>query len=455
MEAVLKRPAWPPERMGFGGFGNWLICWLLLPNLPYALLWLVGGPPRGAEIILTGCVGVALHRAPFALKFAAFTALLAYSAAAFTAGLFNLKLTSLADSIRFAGEMQPAASPQYVLGALAMAATLVAAWWLLRRPTTIGRPMLLVAAVALTIGLGIADRQVALAHGGSYARTATAGAPFASAVQLSGFGAPAHSKRHLLLVMVESMGQPTDAALRERLVSIWARPELRARYDVTSGSTPFYGSTTSGEMRELCGRWGDYHEVLERADPSCLPAKLQARGYRAQAWHSFTGAFFERTRWYPHVGFSKLRFGEEMRAQGAAACPGVFPGACDDQVPAQIADALQQSDGPQFLYWLTVNSHLPLLENEALGTTGCDAFDPALQRELPMTCRLLQLFDRSGRALAREIVAEDFPATDILIVGDHLPPFIDRRHRQQFEPDRVPWILLRAKTPPRPGFDAD
>ena len=34
------------------------------------------------------------------------------------------------------------------------------------------------------------------------------------------------------------------------------------------------------------------------------------------------------------------------------------------------------------------------------------------------------------RRWSREITAPDFPPTDILIVGDHMPPYFDRHHRQ-------------------------
>ena len=51
-----------------------------------------------------------------------------------------------------------------------------------------------------------------------------------------------------------------------------------------------------------------------------------------------------------------------------------------------------------------------------------------------------------GRPALLEIfTAADFPDADILIVGDNVPPFFHRFHRNQFEPDRVPWILLRPK----------
>jgi phosphoglycerol transferase MdoB-like AlkP superfamily enzyme len=126
----------------------------------------------------------------------------------------------------------------------------------------------------------------------------------------------------------------------------------------------------------------------------------------------------------------------------------VFAGACDRDVPAQLASTLKGAQKPQFLYWLTVNSHLPVVRDKSLGTEECASFDRKLDAEFPMTCRLLSLFDQTGQSLAREITATDFPASDILIVGDHIPPFFDRHHRQEFAPDRVPWVLLRPKAEP-------
>ena len=150
-----------------------------------------------------------------------------------------------------------------------------------------------------------------------------------------------------------------------------------------------------------------------------------------------------------------MRFGPELIAAGAETCPGVFVGACDRDIPRQIGAALREAREPRFLYWLTVNSHLPVLRNDRLQTENCAAFDARLDRDYPMVCRLLQLFDQTAGALAGEITAPGFPDTDILIVGDHLPPFFDRHHRDQFAPDRVPWILLRPKArTPRPEISA-
>jgi hypothetical protein len=446
MATILPHIAVAEDRAGNAqGLRNWFLCWILLPNIGYWGLWIVGGPPRSLPVLIGGLAGIIAHRAPFAIRFALFLAVMVFSALTFISSLFNLSLRSLVHAMRFASELNPVASLEYLVCAIAVLATAAAAWWLLRRPSVLHKPLHIVASVAVSCGAMYVDMAMAARNGGHYHRMPEAGAPFASAVQDSGLDRIATGERHVMMVVVESMGQPVDPRVRQQLVDIWARPEIRARYEVSSGQTLFYGSTTNGEMRELCGRWAEYDEVMTRRDAGCLPARLAARGYHSQAWHSFEGSFFERTSWYPNVGFNEMRFGPELVGAGAEVCPGVFPGACDRDIPRQIGRTLREARSPQFLYWLTVNSHLPVIRDEQLGTEDCRRFDRRLAEEYPMTCRLLQLFDQTGRALAAEITAEGFPATDILIVGDHIPPFFDRHHRSQFAPDSVPWILLRPK----------
>jgi len=41
------------------------------------------------------------------------------------------------------------------------------------------------------------------------------------------------------------------------------------------------------------------------------------------------------------------------------------------------------------------------------------------------------------------MTADDFPPTDFLIVGDHMPPFTHQASRLQFDAENVPWVLLR------------
>jgi phosphoglycerol transferase MdoB-like AlkP superfamily enzyme len=247
-----------------------------------------------------------------------------------------------------------------------------------------------------------------------------------------------------MIVMVEAMGEPTDPMLRNRFDRIWQRRELADRFDVTHGKTAFYGSTTSGEMRELCQRWGDYDEITG-PDTSCLPALLEKRGYQTTSYHAFTSDFFDRDRWYPLIGFQNRAFGQELLDQGASYCPNVFPGACDRDIPAIIAKQLKQAHGPQFVYWLTLNSHLPIVENHELGTENCSSVGSQRDADFPMICRLFAIWGSTADALVKVVKQPDFPPTHILIVGDHMPPFTHQKSRLQFDPAHVPWVLLRFK----------
>ena len=62
-----------------------------------------------------------------------------------------------------------------------------------------------------------------------------------------------------------------------------------------------------------------------------------------------------------------------------------------------------------------------------------------------MICRQFAIWDGIDAALVAEITAPDFPPTDILVVGDHMPPFTQQKSRLLFDPANVPWFLLRYR----------
>jgi hypothetical protein len=316
---------------------------------------------------------------------------------------------------------------------------------LLRRPQKFEAPLQIVLAGGILFALCAADLWATAGTRGSYRRAPAADAPFSSAVAQTRFDSLASDGNHLLVVMVEAMGLPRDPALQTKLVQRWRQGDIGRLYDVETGSTPFWGSTTNGEMRELCGRWDNYHELVERADRSCLPARLAAQGYRTTAIHGFKDEFFLRTSWYPNVGFTDMLFRESLLGAGADKCGGVFPGACDRDVPAQIGARLKAAKGKEFVYWLTLNSHIPVPKSANLGTQDCARFDPKLAGEHAMICRLFSLWADVDRELARMLLDPSLPPTDVLLVGDHAPPFFDRGQRSQFDGERVPWILLKHK----------
>jgi hypothetical protein len=94
---------------------------------------------------------------------------------------------------------------------------------------------------------------------------------------------------------------------------------------------------------------------------------------------------------------------------------------------------------------LTLNSHLPVPPGLNLDVDNCERVSPVLARDFPQICRQFTIYHDIDIALIKEITAKDFPESDILLVGDHMPPYFDRHHRTQFDPEHVPWLYLRHK----------
>lgn len=424
---------------------RWLTVWILLANVGFAMMYLIGSPPRFTEIMLFAIVGLVVRNRTYAVQCFGFVAAMAYSLLSFVAGLFNLSLRSLASSVEFFAELNICQSSEY-LAALTVVLGLVAAALILMRRSTnfVSSKATFVSLTSLALMVTV---DVFFSYGmrGHYNRDAAEGAPFSSAIQqVDVIPTSGQLERNLLVVMVESLGVPVENAEMDRLLFLRFRdPAVRSRFEVSSGTTTYFSSTTAAEIRELCGRWGDYSDLVSSTDNSCLPARLAAQGVETSAYHSFDGEFFDRASWYPNIGFDNMFFREELVQGGSERCGGVFPGVCDRDVPSQLAARLRTGSKPQFVYWLTVNSHLPVPPGNNLDVDDCAHLSASLSEEFPMICRQFAIWDAVDAALVREILAPDFPPTDILIVGDHMPPYFDRHNRLQFAPDRVPWLLLK------------
>ncbi len=434
-------------------FGNWALIWIALANLPFMAMWFVGAPPRYMEIAIAGFTGLIVKRMPRPIQWIAFTAVMAFSILSFVAGLFNLSMNSLIYSLQFFTEIKPSNSIEYIGAGVVIVGILIATWFLLKRDTNFTKPLHILLGGVLIFALVGADVSMGQGMRGHYFRAAPAGADFESAAGKTGFASRADGKRHLVLIMVESLGVPNDnQAMSDKLFAYYNNSAIKDRYDISQGTSLYYNSTTSGEFREMCGQWGDYYELLDAGDAAklnCLPAMLAKKGYATQAMHSFVGDFFKRSTWYANIGFESREFWPELQKRGAEWCGGVFAGACDRQVPKLLAENLKNAEQPTFLYWLTLNAHLPVPTGLNLNAENCDRVSTELDKEFPMICRQFAIFDDIDKALVSEITASDFPEADILLVGDHMPPYFDRHHRSQFDPERVPWLYLKAK--PRTG----
>lgn len=257
---------------------------------------------------------------------------------------------------------------------------------------------------------------------------------------------------NVVQVLVESWGLATDPSLRESLVKPYLQHDIAAKYDVRLGTVPFYGPTIAGEARELCdSAFGFQILTASAADlQSCLPSRLDALGYNTLGVHGMDSKMFNREMWYHTIGFRERWFHQQFITQGLPDCPGAFIGSCDSAVAAWIGRRLEEdSAGPSFVHWMTLNSHLPVPLPSSLSDSAPCTATAALKRYAPL-CSWYQLIANLNQSVVQLALRPLNRPTVFVIVGDHAPPFADTVLRDGFSATQVPYVVLlpRSISPP-------
>ena len=127
-------------------------------------------------------------------------------------------------------------------------------------------------------------------------------------------------------------------------------------------------------------------------------------------------------------------------------CVGPFTGICDANIAAWMSQRLA-TDGssPDFLYWVTLNSHLPVPVPPPLKDGASCTFSASLA-ESSSLCSWYQLVANVHHSAADLALGKENRPTVFVIVGDHAPPFSETGLRGGFSPDSVPYILLTPRS---------
>jgi hypothetical protein len=426
---------------------------LLLPNVLSlgALIGGIGAPPRSAAIFGYATIAVVARIAPPLVTIALYVVTAIYDAVSTLALLFNLAPSEIGLALHLTSELNLFSSPLYVALTAGLVSVVGANVTVLMRKRDLlcrGNPSVMMGCALLFAAVDfLANTSPHYQFGTLYA----AGKPMESAAESSGFRAVALSGKspRVLLVVVEALGHFADPARQAILLAPFGDPDLRKRYDVTSGSTTYYGSTTAAEMRELCNTREPYQALLEGKTLTCLPADMAQRGYRTISMHNFTGAFFDRVSWYPKIGFEQRLFAPDLTAGLRRVCGGPFRGPCDADVVPVIARELRAA-APTFFYWMTLSTHVPIAPHEGTPVLGChNGGGPIGHVEV---CDMTEMWIDLWNAIVR--MTAEIPPTEILLVGDHAPPLWSKAGRALFTPGKVTWVRLtpRADAPQVSGL---
>jgi hypothetical protein len=251
--------------------------------------------------------------------------------------------------------------------------------------------------------------------------------------------------QNVVLVVVESLGVFKDGEVMDRLMSPLLGPKVQDRYQVSRRQVPFAGSTTTAEFRELCGVAMSYYSEIDESElKQCLPWSFQRLGFRTIAMHGFSRNMFARSEWYPLVGFEEMLFAEDMFSSGySATCGGAFRGICETEVARLLRDKIGlPSEGERrFVYWLTLNSHLPVAE-ETVKDVEFDCGDLAVLYSYEDVCLLTKVQYRALSTVAELASDPSLAATHFIVVGDHSPRFFGQAKRDLYVEGKVPVVEL-------------
>lgn len=417
---------------------------VVLPNLVFLAAMPFYVAIRTISPFLYVLAGTAAHFLPVWAAYPVFglAALLDIALVAMVA--FHLPVGDALDTLGFLATIDVAASAFYVALILTMVGMALLTAWLFNRfraDVTLASPTAVAFAALAVVGLDVVVNQPFM----------DAQPPFDSAVLQNDLTAEtiAASGHNLLFVVVEGLGAFADPQDRALLSQILQKETLGGRYQLTSGTTRYSGSTTGAAARELCGHWGSWRDFLGDQPIDCLPRRLSEKGLRTLAFHGYSREMFLRYHWYPQIGFQHSTFMEDMAAEipspTPSRCGTVFKGLCDTEIAGVLDTALKADpDKQKFVYFLTLNTHIPY-EPSASDRLGCATMAPAIGNRT--VCELTNLWSDLFRSLAAIARDPDLPPTDILIVGDHQTPLWERAARRHFKPGLVDWYLLRSTSP--------
>lgn len=420
---------------------------LLVPNAVFllAVVFGFGTPPRTAAIIAYFVIALVARQLPLPLIISFYFAVLAYDVISTVSLLFGLPFYEIATALKFATEVSFFASPLYSVLAIALMATSGLSLWLLAQmrhlqKTTNLAPLLTGLALFAVLDLSVNTSPYYL-FGSAYGSMHE----FESAVTASGFDAEIQSTEghNIIIVMVEGMGAFINPDHQKLLLAPFNDPATRKRYQLSTGTVYYFGSTTAAEMRELCQTGDNYTTFLSDRSSHCLPVLLADAGYETTAIHGYSGQMFDRIKWYPNIGFQRMIFRNELIKDKPRVCGMTFKGACDTDIGERVAIMAKGFEPPQFLYWLTLNTHVPILLGEGRTRFNClETGGPFGHTEV---CNLTEMWlDVLDRVAALAMV-NNLPPTEILIIGDHAPPLWSRQGRSLFEPGKVTWVRLSTR----------
>jgi hypothetical protein len=246
------------------------------------------------------------------------------------------------------------------------------------------------------------------------------------------------------LVLVESWGLFTNNELMREVMQPLNNLSKDNKYTVNVGSNRYKYLTQAGEFRELTGYVFHYYQVKDSwVKENSLLMKKQQQGYHVIGVHGNTSMFYRRNMIWPVLGVQDMYFLEEFSKLGMPLCGHkTFRGVCDTAINTWLFNTMkQQPERKEFYYWVTLTTHLPLVE---VYDEGYRKFAEKFKGQ-GITEKIMQLAYQQKMLfvdLAGKLSKPGTPKAHILLVGDHAPPVIDPIERSLYNEQLIPYVEL-------------
>ncbi len=246
--------------------------------------------------------------------------------------------------------------------------------------------------------------------------------------------------KKVLLVVSESWGDPKASVQEALLAPLFKRAQKFVSFEW--GSLGFQGITVQAEIRELCNVHLAGARVKSAYDdlPVCLPELYRDKGFYAVAMHGAVGTMYERSYWYPEIGFEETIFFESR--EWPRRCYS-FPGACDVDMMKEIP-AIMAEHEKVFFYWLTLNSHYKY-DTRDIDKNRLDCSMYGID-EKTQSCRNFNLHAQFFAELAKLVDDPAMSGVKVIVVGDHSPLISNKDEKElYFQQGKVAWLEFTIK----------
>jgi phosphoglycerol transferase MdoB-like AlkP superfamily enzyme len=254
------------------------------------------------------------------------------------------------------------------------------------------------------------------------------------------------STSNQMLIIVESFGLINDSLKREEFQKDISAVFEDNNWKISWGKTSFTGSTTRAELRELLNCVGDYRYFIKLKQAKNFKSIFQIKnqqGYHTKAIHSYKAYMFERATWWKNIDADEVFFSEDVQFAGNFQSNLNYETpfiSVNDEDAFNFIQSKTTIYGKQFVYFLSENAHLPF-KGKLNKSKYSKFFDIDTVANLSEEAKNQNKRIMSFLAyVATHLDSNKFQK--VLIVGDHMPPFVKIEDRAFYNAQFVPYCIL-------------